>query len=101
MAKAGVMLLDLQPQDREQAELDLGGVEDGNGITDPCRNNKSTARDAKLMGALDGLNHRFGKGTMKVASAGLKSDRQERVMRQERRTPRYTTDWADVPVVRA
>lgn len=101
MAKAGVMLLELQPEDREQGELDLGDVEDGNGICAISGKNKSTVRDAKLMGAMDGLNQRFGKGTLKVASAGLEGDRREWVMKQERRTPRYTTDWGDVPVVRA
>ena len=58
-------------------------------------------RSGQLMSALDQVNRKFGKGTLKVASAGLEGDRREWEMKQERRTPRYTTDWGDVPVVRA
>ena len=97
MAKAGVMLLELQPEDRQQGVLDLGG-EGSEGSETPGR---SAVKGARLMTALDGLNQRFGKGTLKVASSGLESGAREWVMRQERRTPRYTTSWGDVPVVRA
>lgn len=104
MAKAGVMLLDLQPEDRGQGELDLGDEQPGE-ATHPqaqaTQGIQSTQKDAKRMAALDTLNRRFGKGTLKIASAGLDGDRREWVMKQERRTPRYTTDWSDVPVVRA
>jgi len=86
-AKAGVMLLDLQANDRRQAELDL---ED------------DQAEDrTRLMGALDALNQRFGRGTVLMASAGLAGDKRQWSMKQERRTPGYTTRWADIPVVRA
>jgi DNA polymerase V len=86
-AKAGVMLLDLQPQDHQQGELDLEDdrVEDR----------------TKLMGALDSLNQRFGRGTVHMASAGLAGDRRVWSMKLERRTPGYTTCVADMPVVRA
>ncbi|MBC7620322.1 MAG: DUF4113 domain-containing protein [Candidatus Saccharibacteria bacterium] len=53
------------------------------------------------MQALDGLNHRYGKGTVHMASAGLVGDRRAWAMKQERRTPGYTTCWADMLVVRA
>lgn len=90
-AKAGVMLLDLQPDSVVQGELDLGNDESLEDIADKTR----------LMAALDAINQRYGKGTMKVASAGLDGDRRVWSMRQERRTPAYTTDWADIPVARA
>jgi DNA polymerase V len=86
-AKAGVMLLDLQPLTQQQGELDL---ED-----DRCEDR------TKLMGALDSLNQRFGRGTVLMASAGLAGDRRQWSMKQERRTPGYTTRWADIPLVRA
>jgi len=60
-AKAGVMLLDLQPDSVVQAELDLG-----EGGTMEELNEKT-----RLMTALDTINKRFGKGTMKMASVGL------------------------------
>lgn len=87
LIKAGVMLLDLVPDTLQQGELDLEGDDD---------------RDrTRLMAAMDCLNDRFGKGTLHVASGGLDDHRREWGMRQERRTPQYTTRWEDVPIARA
>jgi DNA polymerase V len=90
-AKAGVMLLDLGPDSVVQGELDFA---DGESLQD-------VAEKTRLMTALDTINQRFGKGTMKMASAGLDGDRRVWSMKQERRTPAYTTDWDDMPVARA
>ena len=90
-AKAGVMLLDLQPDSVVQGELDL---EDG----DP---HDDLADKVRLMSALDTINKRYGRGTMKMASAGLAGERRVWSMRQERRTPAYTTNWADIPIARS
>ena len=85
--KAGVMLLDLQPNTLLQTELDL---------------QRDEAIDRRrLMTAMDALNQRYGRGTVQMASAGLPGDRRAWTMKQERRTPGYTTCWADIPVVRA
>ena len=87
MAKAGVMLLDLVPGSVQQGELDL---------------EEEDQRDrTKLMAALDTLNGRYGKGTVHPASTGGSSRFKEWGMKQERRTPQYTTRWADVPIARA
>ena len=86
-AKAGVMVLDLQPDTVQQQELDL--EDDGEADT------------TRLMSALDTINQRYGKGTMKIASAGLAGNRRAWTMKQERRTPGYTTCVADMPVARA
>jgi DNA polymerase V len=86
-AKAGVMLLDLQPDTFEQAEL---GLED-DGPKDW----------GKLMSTVDRLNSRYGRGTVLNASAGLAGDKRLWSMKQNRRTPRYTTRWEDIPVARA
>ena len=86
-AKAGVMLLDLQPDTEQQGELALEGDDE------PDR--------GRLMTTLDGLNLRYGRGTVLMASAGLAGDKRAWAMRQERRTQGYTTCWADMPVVRA
>jgi DNA polymerase V len=51
--------------------------------------------------SLDELNGRFGRGTVMLASAGLKGDKRAFSMKQERRTPAYTTCLADMPTVRA
>jgi DNA polymerase V len=85
--KAGVMLLELQADTVHQGELALEADE----VED---------RSA-LMGALDKLNARYGRGTLKVASEGLAGDKRAWSMRQQMRTPHYTTNWNEVPVARA
>ncbi|WP_291518710.1 Y-family DNA polymerase [Acidovorax sp.] len=86
-AKAGVMLLDLAPSAIQQGELDLE-EEGGQDRT-------------KLMAALDSLNGRYGKGTVHVASTGATNRASTWGMKQERRTPHYTTCWNDIPIARA
>ena len=81
MAKAGVMLLDLVLGNVLQAELDL---------------EEEDQRDrTKLMVALDTLNGRYGKGTVHSASTGGTNKGKDWGMKQERRTPQYTTRWED------
>jgi DNA polymerase V len=53
------------------------------------------------MMTIDDLNERYGRGTLLMASAGLAGNRRVWSMKQERRTPGYTTCWTDIPVVRA
>lgn len=87
-AKAGIMLMELQPDTVQQIELDLqdDDVQEDRG---------------RLMTTLDTLNQRYGRGTVLMASAGLAGDRRTWSMKQERRTPGYTTCWEDMPVARA
>ena len=86
-AKAGVILMDLQPDSVMQGELAL--------------EDDDVACTSGLMAALDELNQRYGRGTVQIASAGLAGERRVWSMKQERRTPGYTTCWADMLVVRA
>ena len=55
---------------------------------------------ARLMTAVDAINDRYGKGSIRVASAGVQVRKRQWEMRQELRTPRYTTRWDEVPVAR-
>ena len=87
MAKAGVMLLELQSDSVQQQELAL--------------EDDDLVERSQLMEALDGLNLRYGKGTLSMASAGLAGDRRAWSMKQERRTPAYTTNWNDLAVAKA
>lgn len=81
------MLLDLVPGGVLQGELAL---------------EEEDHRDrTRLMVALDALNQRYGKGTVHSANTGGTNKRQAWVMKQERRTPQYTTRWEDVPVAKA
>jgi DNA polymerase V len=78
--KAGIMLGEITPVGQYQADW-----------LEPPQ-----ATSTKLMDALDGLNKRFGRGTVKVSTQGA---HKEWKMRQERKSPNYTTDWGEVPVV--
>lgn len=88
-AKAGVMLMGLQPAARQQLTLDLsrqaGDVQPANRV--------------RLMQNMDQLNQRYGRGTLKLASAGLGQTAQIWHMKQDFKTPAYTTDWANLLTV--
>lgn len=84
LSKAGVMLLDLSPVAVQQSSL----------LDDP---NDYERDHSPLMEAMDRLNARYGKGTVGMASALQESGWG---MRQDRRTPRYTTELRDIPVAR-
>jgi DNA polymerase V len=95
-AKAGAILTDLQRGGREQGELDLffSTEESGSPIADPR---------AKLMAAMDALNNRFGRDSVRLGSTAAASNGAEVAVwatKQERRSPRYTTRWNEMPVVR-
>ena len=87
LSKAGVMLQDLCPATVQQGDLLF---------QEPGRD------QSKLMEAMDRVNARFGKGTVHVASTGVpEQDESGWRMRQERRTPRYTTKLDEIPIARA
>jgi DNA polymerase V len=79
----GVMLLDLSPVTRVQADL---------------FDTRDRTREAWLVRALDSLNADYGARTVRVGNVGGK--RPAWAMRQAFRSPRYTTNWRELPVVR-
>ena len=83
--KAGVILLDLAPAGQRQLSF-----------LEP-RGEEKARRDA-LMRVLDRANAKYGRGTLTLAASGL--GKKEWHMRQERRSPRYTTSWAELPIAR-
>jgi DNA polymerase V len=96
-AKAGAILSDLQAVGHEQGELDLFSVPDG--PTMPVADPRS-----KLMAAMDALNNRYGRDSVRLGSTAVASSGVEVAVwatKQERRSPRYTTRWDELPVVRA
>jgi DNA polymerase V len=77
--KAGVMLSELVPA--SSVQQDLFAVQlDG--------------RSKVVMGVLDGINRRLGRGTVHSASQGFS---QPWRMKQEHKSPRYTTCWDELP----
>ena len=87
LSKAGVMLLDLMPDNVSQGEFDFGAPE--------------TRDRGRLMAAMDAINARFGRGAIHVGSAVGVGAHRDWSMRQERLTPQYTTKFSDMPVARA
>ncbi len=97
-AKAGAVLSELQPAGHEQGELDLFSASDEQPAT-PAPDPR-----ARLMAAMDTLNNRFGRDSVRIGSTTMASRNAEVAAwatKQERRSPRYTTRWDEMPVVRA
>ena len=78
--RAGIMLSEISPVTHSQGDLLETALADNH----------------KLMEALDNLNARYGRGAVKVSTQGAYSGWQ---MKQERKSPNYTTSWDDVPLV--
>lgn len=78
-AKAGVMLTELVPAQGLQSDL----------FSQIQVNPKST----QLMHTIDSINRRLGKESIKLASEGF---RRPWKMRQENKSPAYTTQWNDL-----
>jgi DNA polymerase V len=90
-AKAGVMALSLSPAGQGQVELPFGVAPAGA---------KSDAR-ARLMATMDQVNDRYGRGSLHIAQTDCRAPAKPWAMKQERRTPQYTTDWQALPLARA
>jgi DNA polymerase V len=80
--KAGVLLLGLRP--KSQRQLSLWELDEEHSDT--------------LMQTMDSINAQFGQGTLQFAVAGLQKGWG---ILQEKRFPRYTTCWGELPEVRA
>jgi DNA polymerase V len=91
--KAGVVLVDLQPQARVADTPDLFGEE----TLQPAVRRDRT----RLMTAMDALNQRFGRGAVDVASAARPARPSAAAARQEQRSPRCTTRLDEVITARA
>ena len=81
--KAGVMLMELVPSQGQQK--DLFGFTLG------------AEKSTKLMDTLDNINNKYSKGTIKLASEGI---HKAWVMKRDLKSPNYTGDWKQIPVIR-
>ena len=79
--KAGVMLTLLSDKQTRQMTI----------FDDPT----ATQRSARLMSAVDLINRDYGRGTVSLGASGIA---QRWAMRAERRSPRYTTQWDELPI---
>ncbi|MEN8135453.1 MAG: Y-family DNA polymerase [Thermodesulfobacteriota bacterium] len=80
--KAGVMLTDMTSGGCQQGEL-FGPID---------------IERRPLMDTLDKINRKWGRNTLQFAAAGVKKSWR---MRQSFKSPAYTTNWREIPVVRA
>jgi DNA polymerase V len=80
--KAGVMLTLLSDKHARQTSI--------------FDNSVVTQRSTKLMTALDTINRDYGHGTVRSGASGFT---QRWAMRNENRSPRYTTRWDELPLV--
>ena len=80
--KAGVMLMELGSGETIQENLFR----------------ESSPRRPNLMGAIDSLNRKMGRGAVRYGSEGFGTAWR---MKAARHSPRYTTRWEDLPRVRA
>jgi DNA polymerase V len=91
--RAGVVLLDIQPEGRPCDEPDLFGDD---------TEQPPIGRDRRrLMAAMDTLNHRYGRGAVHVASAAQHTPHGDAGAKQHARSPRYTTRLDEVIVAGA
>ncbi|MBB3185736.1 DNA polymerase V [Halomonas fontilapidosi] len=84
--KAGVMLLDLVDANRQQLSL-----------LDTPERAAQRDRDHQLMATLDELNGKMGKGTVRL---GVPRSNAAWQLRCAHRSPRWTTQWPELPMVR-
>jgi DNA polymerase V len=85
-AKAGVMLLDIGGAGSRQQSL-FGGLPE-----------EARVRGERIMAAMDAVNRRYGRDVMHLAAQGPK-DAPWRAS-SKMRSPRYTTRFTEIPVVR-
>lgn len=83
--KAGVTLMNILPRANQQFSLFVPS-------------SIASSRSEKLMGVLDGINQRYGRGALRIAAEGVEKTWQ---MRRGNLSPSYTTDWSGLAVVKA
>ena len=81
--KAGCMLSEIRPRSMAQTSLFVPESDD---------------RSERLMAAMDAINGRWGRGTMRVAAEGIEKAWR---MKRGKLSPRYTTEWSELPAVTA
>lgn len=82
--KAGVMLSDLVPEQGQQT--DLFGY------------SASAMKASVLMTTFDDINRKYSRGAIRLAAEG---NRKSWEMRRDGKSPSYTTDWNELPEIRA
>lgn len=77
--KAGVILSEICSNNLSQGDLFSASID---------------ASNSKLMQVMDAMNKKYGRGTLKLSQDGTQKNW---AMKQERKSPSYTTDWYQLP----
>ena len=85
-AKAGIMLVELSNKGQQPVDL----------FTDQ----EAVNRRSNLMRTMDRINARYGKNTLGPGISGI-AERRAWSMKRGSKSPAYTTDWDELPIVRA
>lgn len=96
-ARAGAILSVLQ-----QAGHDLGELDQFSAAEEPVE--APAAPRAKRMAAMDALNHRYGCDSVRLGSTAMATSGAETALwatKRERRSPRYTIVWSEMPTIGA
>jgi DNA polymerase V len=83
--KAGIYLTDLSPKSNLQMDL----------FNQPSE--EKTQHTERLMRVLDAVNAKYGSHTLHLAAEGCEKPW---AMKSQRRSPAYTTNWNEIPLVR-
>ncbi len=81
--RAGVMLSGIEPQSHKQLHL----------FTSPILEEAIDKRETKIMNVFDKINLKWGSNTIKMGSQGM---RKNWMMKQERKSQRFTTSWQEL-----
>jgi DNA polymerase V len=80
----------------KSAGVILNGLVPASPMTIRMQDDEKWVKRRRLMQAVDRLNRRMGRDTVRFAAAGL---RQQWKTKFEKRSPRYTTNWSDLATV--
>lgn len=80
--KAGIMMTDLTPRDQIQLSI---------------FQKQPRKEDQRLMKAIDEINEKIGKGTV---FSGKEGTNQSWHMKSDFRSPRYSTNWKEIPIIK-
>lgn len=87
--KCGVIVSGLVPENARQLAL-----------FDEATSREPITKDQQVMQAIDNINQRFGRHTVRIGSTLSTKQTQGWQMQQNRRSPCYTTRFSDIPVAR-
>jgi DNA polymerase V len=86
----------------KKAGVILSGLSSNQQIQEDLFHRGNSKKSEKLMETMDQLNQTYGAHTLSLASTGNPSGKSQHWrMRANHKSPRYTTDWNEIPTVKA